>query len=251
MNTRRFPHSLLRAALLAAGLMGALQAGASVVVGGTRVVYPAQERETTLRLTNAGNTPALTQAWIDNGDPKAQPSAIDVPFTVTPPLSRVDPGKGQTLRIVYTGEPLPTDRESVFWLNVVEIPPKSGADEAGVNTLQLAIRTRIKLFFRPAALAGTAQDAPAKAEWRWIAGGRQPAVEVRNPTPYYVSFASFEVPGNGKPLKFDDGGMVAPGEARVFPLRGEAAPGPDPRVVYHAISDYGGAIDGEAVLRLP
>jgi P pilus assembly chaperone PapD len=31
---------------------------------------------------------------------------MDVPFTVTPPISRIDPPRSQTLRIVYTGEAL-------------------------------------------------------------------------------------------------------------------------------------------------
>lgn len=37
---------------------------------------------------------------------------------------------------------LPVDRESVFWLNVKEIPKKSAEE----NVLQIAVRSRIKLF---------------------------------------------------------------------------------------------------------
>ncbi|WP_223346554.1 fimbria/pilus periplasmic chaperone, partial [Escherichia coli] len=40
------------------------------------------------------------------------------------------------------------DRESLFYYNVREIPPKSGK----ANTLQIALQTRIKLFWRPKAL---------------------------------------------------------------------------------------------------
>ncbi|MGT9169473.1 fimbria/pilus periplasmic chaperone, partial [Escherichia coli] len=39
-------------------------------------------------------------------------------------------------------------RESLFYYNVREIPPKSGK----ANTLQIALQTRIKLFWRPKAL---------------------------------------------------------------------------------------------------
>lgn len=230
-------------ALLVLGVAVALQAAAAVVIAGTRVIFSANERETTVKLSNEGKLPALTQVWLDKGDPKAAPSEISVPFMVTPPMSRIDPGKGQTLRILYTGEPLAQDKESVFWLNVLEVPPQNSAES---NQLQLAFRSRIKLFYRPTGLGGTAQEAPAKVQWRLLMGGKQ--VQLHNPTPYFVSFAAFEVEGGGKSAKFDDGGMVGPGDTQVFPLNTVVGPAPDLKVRYHAISDFGGAIDGDAAL---
>lgn len=53
--------------------------------------------------------------------------------------------KIQALPDIHT---LPSDRESLFYYNVREIPPKSGK----ANTLQIALQTRIKLFWRPKAL---------------------------------------------------------------------------------------------------
>lgn len=243
MTYPRMFRTVWTTAFLLLGLAGTLPAEASVVIAGTRVIFNANERETTVKLSNEGKLPALTQVWLDKGDPKAAPSEISVPFTVTPPVSRIDPGKGQTLRIFYTGESLPTDKESVFWLNVLEVPPESSAE---ANKLQLAFRSRIKLFYRPAGLAGTAQEAPAKVAWRLLPGGKQ--VQVHNPTSYFVSFAAFEVLGGGKTAKFDDGGMVGPGDTRVFSLDSATSPAPDLKVRYHAISDFGGAIDGEAAV---
>lgn len=125
----------------------ASQAHASVVISGTRVVFPSNEREVTIKLTNDGKTPALVQTWIDAGDQNASPETINVPFTLTPSMFRMEPNKGQTLRMIYTNEPLPTDKESLFWLNVLEIPPKAN-DGADRNELQIALRTRIKIMFR-------------------------------------------------------------------------------------------------------
>lgn len=51
---------------------------------------------------------------------------------------------------------LPQDRESLFYFNLREIPPKSSKP----NTLQLALQTRIKLFYRPAPLAVNPNDKP-------------------------------------------------------------------------------------------
>jgi P pilus assembly chaperone PapD len=240
--------TLLVSGVLALGFESGPQAQASVVIAGTRVIYNADDAEQTIKLTNDGKSPALTQVWLDKGDPKAEPSAIDVPFTISPPFARVDPGKGQTLRILYTGEPLPQDKESVFWLNVLEIPPKPAANEADVNRLQMAFRSRIKMFFRPAGLKGNASEAPAQVSWRVVKTDNGAALEAHNPTPYHVSFTALELTGGGKTAKFDNGGMVGPGETQNFPLSGEVFQGADAKVRYHAINDYGGPADGESVL---
>jgi len=228
--------------LLTVGLVNSLQASASVVIAGTRVVFNAKDRESTIKLTNEGALPALVQVWLDKGDPNAAPAEISVPFTATPPVSRIEPGKGQTLRIFYTGEALPKDKESVYWLNVLEIPPEGSVE---TNKLQLAIRSRIKFFYRPSDLSGTALEAPSKLDWQLERGGKQ--VRLHNPTPYFVSLSSFEVNGMDKPV-FDDGGMVGPGETKGFALKTEVIPRSGLKIRYHAINDFGGTSDGDAVL---
>jgi fimbrial chaperone protein/chaperone protein EcpD len=229
--------------LLVVGLSAAPYADASVVIAATRVIYSAGQSEVTVKLTNEGLAPALTQTWLDDGDPKAAPGAISIPFIVMPPVARIDPGSGQTLRIFHTGEPLPEGRESIFWLNVLEIPPKASGT---ANKLELAFRSRIKFFYRPAGLLGTALEAPSKVQWQLMAGGAQ--VRVYNPTPYFVSYSSFEIARTSGTSKFDDGGMVGPGEFKSFPLDHPVAAAPDLTVRYHAISDLGGAVDGTAPL---
>ncbi|MDE9471355.1 fimbria/pilus periplasmic chaperone, partial [Xenorhabdus bovienii] len=88
------------------------------------------------------------------GDAEALPEDINVPFILTPPVNRIDPNKGQSLRIRYIeNNHLPADRESLFWLNALEIPVKI-KEEGNRNYLQFAIRTCIKIFFRPSSLKG-------------------------------------------------------------------------------------------------
>lgn len=235
---------LLCAVLAAVSLGGALRANASVVIASTRIIYQAKERETTIKLTNAGKAPSLVQAWLDKGEMNASPTNVDVPFTVTPPVSRLDPGRAQTLRISYTGEPLPQNKETVFWLNVLDVPPKAQA-EGDANLLQLAFRSRIKVFFRPVGLSGLADEAPRKVKWKLVPEG----IEASNPTPYHVSYALIEVQSSGKVAKFEDGGMVGPNEVKVFPLKGNVAGSSDAKVRYKAINDFGGSTGGEAELQ--
>lgn len=220
---------------------------ASVVLNGTRVVYPEPEREVTLRLSNEGTAPALVQAWIDNGDPTATPDQSKTPFMLAPPLFRLEPRKGQTLRIIYLREPLPDDRESLFWLNVLEIPPMSAAGaSAPANSLQLAIRTRIKLMFRPAGLAGNAGSAPNAVTWRFVR--KDDGIRVltaANPTPYHVTFTKVAAAVNGERYRNDAGGMAAPGETIEFAVGNlpHSADEPD-QVEFTTLDDFGAAVAG-------
>ena len=60
-------------ALAAVSVAGVAQA--SVVIEATRVIFPAQEREVTIKLTNDGKTPALVQTWLDKGEANASPDS--------------------------------------------------------------------------------------------------------------------------------------------------------------------------------
>jgi chaperone protein EcpD len=243
---------LLRQTAMGIGFACALLAGnahASVTISGTRVVYPLNEREVTVKLDNDSRDPALVQVWMDDGNASAKPGEIKVPFVITPPIFRMNPKKSQTLRVMYSGEPLPTDRESVYWLNVLDIPPKaSGA--ANANTLQFAFRTRVKVFVRPPRLAGTPEEAPAQLSWKLVpaADGHGQAVSVSNPTPYFVSFSEVDVVSAGHTYKNERGGMVAPRGTEVLPVAQMNSVPADATVHYTAISDYGGALTGDAKL---
>ncbi|MFC4525844.1 fimbria/pilus periplasmic chaperone [Dyella halodurans] len=229
----------VRAGLLALCLCAA-SAHASVVIGGTRVVFPAKNGEVTVRLSNLGSSPALVEAWIDSGDVHSTPDKVDVPFIVTPPLFRMEANRDQSLRIIGTPSQLPADRESLFWLNVLEVPPKpTGLEAEGKNTLQFAIRSRLKLFYRPANLAGDPLKAPASITWKVVADGKGFALEARNPTPYYVTFTNVSISVNGTTYAAETG-MVAPQGSLQLPVKGLAqAPANGTSIDYTAINDYG------------
>lgn len=99
------------------------------------------------------------------------PDTSTAPFIVTPPINRVDPGKGQTLQISFTGKQLPSDKESVFWLNVLEVPARNSAKKDD-NFLQIAFRTRIKLFIGRRRFRKSI-EAPDKLEWKTVDGKLQ------------------------------------------------------------------------------
>jgi chaperone protein EcpD len=247
---------LTRYAMVAAMAVAGIHAPsseASVVINATRVIYPAQEKEVTVKLTNQGTKPALVQVWMDDGDAQSTPESAKVPFNLMPPIFRMDTGKGQAVRVVYTKDPLPTDKESLFWLNMLEIPPKAD-DEESRNVLQFAFRTRIKLFFRPDGLPGSSNEAPDKLSWKFAPGADGKGVElvVSNPSPYYVSFSKVAVKEGGRSMQSDsNGGMVAPGSSSSFKIKGlDTRPSGDVKAEFQVISDYGAFRDMEQPVAL-
>lgn len=234
------------ALLLAVGFVGAAQA--SIVINGTRVIYPASEREVTVRLTNESDTPRLVQSWVDTGNPKDMPDGAKVPFSLTPPMTRIEPNKSQVLRLMYTGEALPQDKESVFWLNVLEIPPRPQNLGEHANYMQFAVRTRIKIFFRPKGLSGTGPVIAAdQLRWRIVQRQGSSMLEASNPTPYNVSFSGVGLKGVMKPEAYT-GGMVTAGGTQVFPLSGVSGAIAGAKVAFTVITDFGGFVEKEAVL---
>jgi P pilus assembly chaperone PapD len=209
---------------------------AGVVINGTRVIYPAQAREVTVQVSNDGQAPSLVQAWIDNGDPEQTPDNSDAPFVLTPPIARVEPGRSQALRLIFTGADLPTDRESLFWLNVLDVAPtpeQSGDEDQ--NFLQVAFRSRVKVFYRPQGLQGYANEAPAALRWSRI-GAR---LRVDNPTPFHVTLAEIHaLSGSVETTIEDKGKMVLPRQSLEFTV-----PANTDAVRFSSINDYGGRVE--------
>ncbi|HEY0505031.1 MAG TPA: fimbria/pilus periplasmic chaperone [Lysobacter sp.] len=229
----------LGAALLTACVVAPV-AQANVLINGTRVILPAAEGEVTVRLSNDNDRPALVQAWIDRGNPQSTPDTADSPFLVTPPMFRMEPRRDQSLRILYSREPLPADRESLFWLNVLEVPPKpTDLPEGDQNYLQLALRSRLKLFFRPQGLAGDPLKAPSLLTFHGVAENGGSVLVVRNPTPYHITLSSLTVTDGGKAYEAATE-MVAPrGEVRLRVAQLGRAAATGAAVSFTAINDYG------------
>lgn len=206
----------------------AVQAG--IVIGGTRVIYDGEKKEASASIRNPEKSRVyLVQSWVDNGEEQGGKA----PFIVTPPLFRINPGEENMLRIVRTGGSLPQDRESVFWLNVKSIP---GTDDSRprTNVLQVVVKSRLKLFYRPAGLEGRPETA-----YHLLSVARSGnRLTVSNPSPYYVTLFSLKV--DGQEIKSAD--MVPPKGSVSFPLPSASASG----VSWQAISDYGGISQTES-----
>lgn len=215
-------------------LLGATLAQAGVVIGGTRIIYPSDQAEVQVTLKNKDDAKRyLVHSWVSNiDDSKA-------PFVITPPIYKLDENRQTLLHVVYTGDKthLPQDRESLFMANIKSVSsvPEELRDK---NTLQFAIKTKIKLFYRPATLSDTA----AKTAWQSLQFSRRNnQLTIKNPTPFYVTLGQLKVAQKEvKPLGKQDtpsalSMMIAPYGEQVFALP-TAAHG---SVMWTAINDFG------------
>lgn len=227
--------------LALASILVATPASAAVTLQGTRIIHDARQgRDVTIKANNVGERPAMTQVWVDDGDSQARPENVRTPFRLTPAEPRLlQSHQGQAYRITYAPgpaeAPLPTDRESVFYFNLLDIPPKP-ANAAGQNLLQFAVRTRVKLFHRPAGLPGDARDAAGQLQWR----AQADSLQVSNPSAYHVTLSTLSLPDGSKV----DVDMIAPGAQVNLPLpAGAVMP---TTLNFQWLDDYGTPRDAEA-----
>ena len=214
-----FKKSLLTVIL---AISGVASVNAGVVIGGTRVIYEEGKKEASLSVNNADTVAYLIQSWIDmpNND-----TTQKAPFIITPPLYRLDPQQQNIMRIVRTGS-VPADKESMFWLNVKSIP----SAETKPNTLQIAVKSRMKLIYRPDALKeSSAEEQVNKLTWHKIGTDLQ----VSNPTAYYMNFNEISVGGK----KLPSVSYVAPGQTNHFALPNGTSSN---QIDFKLINDFGG-----------
>ncbi|WP_439899315.1 fimbrial biogenesis chaperone [Pseudomonas syringae] len=206
---------------------------AALTINATRIVFDGDKRNTSVVISNPSDRPFAVQTWVNT---EADDTVTVVPFAPSPPLFRLNPGKEQQVQINGLPHDLPSDRESLFYFNVQEIPQ---ADPSQGNVLNIALRTRIKLFYRPALLTDNPIARLKDLQWsvRQIAGKAE--LTAMNPTPFHVSFIRLEVSGDGRTEKLREVAMLGPFSSRQYVLN-ETKAGPGLQVVFSAINDYGG-----------
>lgn len=243
----------IRSTLMGVLVLAAASAQAQVIVHGTRVIFPGDQREVTVRLQNTAERAALVQTWTDDGNPEAKPETASTPFVLRPPVFRLDAGKSQVVRMQFMGAALPQDRESLYWFNALDIPPKPSADKVpSGNFLQFSVRTRIKIFYRPKGLtASAAAVAHEKVQWKVVPEGKGWALQASNPTPYYVNFSQIDLQAGGKTYPHPDIGMVPPLSTATFALQGLGSRPAHADVQYVYVTDQGANLTRSVPLSAP
>lgn len=155
---------------------------AAIALDRTRVLYNEGERSVSLMLENESETkPYLAQSWLEN----SHDEKINSPFIVTPPVQRIEAANKSQIKIqaLPAISTLPKDRESIYYLNVREIPPRSESP----NVLQIALQTKIKMFYRPKSIVVESRLESNPMEKDIVIEKQGNSYNVKNPSPYYLT----------------------------------------------------------------
>ncbi|MFB0713449.1 molecular chaperone [Buttiauxella noackiae] len=187
---------------------------AGISLDRTRIIVKGDEKSASANLTNTNSDiPFLAQSWVEDANGKK----ITEPLLVLPPLQRIDGGQKGVIRVTKTDgiNALPQDRESLFYLNVREIPPKPDKP----NILQLAMQSRIKLFYRPAGIVPENNEEVWQDQVIYHKQGNKMLAE--NPTPFYITLIGLTrniTKEGGEKLTDFNGVMIPPKSSINFPL---------------------------------
>jgi chaperone protein EcpD len=206
---------------------------AALTISSTRVVFDSDKRNVSLNISNPSNKPFAVQTWVNTAE---DDQTTAVPFIASPPLFRLNANKEQQVQINGLPNTLPKDRESLFYFNVQELPQLEAGND---NQLNIALRTRIKLFYRPVEIKSKPLDQLQDLRWSIQHINGKPRLQVSNPSPFHVSFVRIELRANGKTITLKETPMAAPMATQDFDLDG-LKPAPGMQVNFSVITDYGG-----------
>lgn len=192
MKMKTFISIWLAATGLAGALMLSSAAHASLSTDQTRYIF--QGDKESLGITVKNNDKERTfggQAWVDNIVEKdTRPT-----FVVTPSFFKVKANGQQTLRVIIASDHLPQDKESVYWLNLQDIPPALKG-----SGLAIALRTKMKLFYRPVGLVAGRKGAEEGISLQARPDGKTVLV---NTTPYIYAIGGL-LDAKDKPVSVDN-----------------------------------------------
>lgn len=161
-------------------------ATAGVVIGATRLVIheKAGFKDVHFR-ASGGSTYLVISRVMTAATREAHSTEKAEGFTVLPPAFVLKGGQERQLRIIAdAARILPRDRETMLYFMVSSVPESSKEK----NSVQIAVRTWIKLFYRPASLEGKAVP-PLKV----MRDGD--SVVMKNDSPFYISLSGVSLQG--------------------------------------------------------
>ncbi len=162
---------------------------ASLSLDATRYIFTGDKQSLSVTVSNNSNLNYGAQTWIDNY--KKEDKSPN--FIATPSFFKIQGNSKQIFRIINATNNIPQDKESLYWLNVQELPPKSNS-----NGISMAIRTRVKLIYRPKSLMNGRLNAEKNVSLMYLPGQKY----LVNKTPYIFAIGSL-TDSKGQSIKLD------------------------------------------------
>ncbi|QCJ69381.1 molecular chaperone [Providencia heimbachae] len=161
--------------------------GEGIRLDQTRLVVNSDSNNLIFSIVNDDSSPYLIQAAITD-QIEGQKSKY---FIVTPPLFRLDAKNKFSARVFLKNKnELPTDRESLFYLNTRAIPATKESNKQETNAkLTFVTNIIIKVFYRPSHLAVPNNEVFKKVTLTSSGSTWQ----FNNPTPYYFTIVNINM----------------------------------------------------------
>ncbi len=229
MNKINFMKKTIWVAILS-GILAAPSL-AAFSLNGTRYIYEEGKKNISFEVSNSNEETWGGQVWIDNESQNKN----DVFIVPSPPFFKVDGGSKQIIRLMNVSDTLPKDRESLFMLNVQEVPPMPKNAEG--NVIAIAMNTRVKVIYRPKALTEGRRD----AEKQLTLVNRDGSLWIKNPTPYY--FAVVKVKNKGIEQKLTEEVVDSLSQLKPFSEVNTRLKNLSGEVSVDALNDWGGAVN--------
>lgn len=171
---------MIKIRVLAVALVSLLTANsalAALALDATRYIYKGDKQILSAVVENQTKSDFGAQVWLDNIVEKdTRPT-----FIATPSFFKVKGEGKQVFRILKVSDHMPKDKESIYWLNLQEIPPKKKG-----GGLVMAIRTKVKMIYRPKAIIEGRKDAEKNLSVSYLPGEQW----LVNTTPYIFAIDS-------------------------------------------------------------
>lgn len=153
----------------------------------SRIIYHEEDKEQSLMLANTNEYPVIVQTWIDRGE--GNPETANIPFISIPPVFQMEPSDIKGVRIIYNRDKLPSNKESLFWFNIYEIPPEKKESNPD-NSILITMNTQIKLFFRPGVINTKPEEIVDKITCKKI---NKTGIECYNPSLIHLSVINLRI----------------------------------------------------------
>lgn len=219
-------------------------AHSGLATSSSRVIFENDENQKSFILANINEYPIIVQSWVDEGEGNS--NYLNSPFVVTPPVFKMQQDQNQSIRIIYKGNELPQDRESVYWLNLYEIPGKAinqkNKFEPKQAYLNLAMNTQLKIFYRPKKLIKMDLDMIiSNLDFSIQNLDGKTYIICKNSSPYNISFAKLKIYTLNDTIPAEQlmDMMVKPFSNKIFIFTGNIAKKSILKLDYDIIDDYG------------
>ncbi|MFV0595555.1 molecular chaperone [Shewanella sp.] len=190
------------------------------------------EGEYKVDIINTSNANYLVQSWLEDlsGNRKK------LPVVITPPIFEIQGMERGIVRLAPITAKLPNDRESIFWLNIQEIPSKTESP----NTLKMAIRSRIKIIVRPENVAQAGlEEASKNLKFSLRSTNGKSYLVASNDSPHYLSMGELSIV-NDKSYAFPDRFNMVPPFGEQSYLIPDGMKKGIMKIKHGIINDYGG-----------